>query len=80
MDILARMRRSLDDVADRHRGEAVLVVSHGGVMSLALPRLVSGAPPALLELPPVANCAVVAVEVDADGWRLTREWPGLEPG
>ncbi|HEX2704459.1 MAG TPA: histidine phosphatase family protein, partial [Candidatus Lustribacter sp.] len=78
--ILARMRQALDEVADRHRGEAVLVVSHGGAMSLALPRLVSGAASPTLAVPAVANRAVVALEGDADGWRLTRPWPGSELG
>jgi broad specificity phosphatase PhoE len=78
--ILTRMRRSLEELADRHRGEAVLVVSHGGVMSFALPRLMSAAPAVLLDYPPVDNCAVVALEMDADGCRLAQGWPASAPG
>ena len=36
VEVVARYREVLDEVADAHRGESVLVVSHGGVMCLAL--------------------------------------------
>lgn len=64
----------LAEVADLHRGETVLVVSHGGVLSLALPRLVSNlhddhghgnTPP---------RCDPVELAVDADDWTCVR-WP-----
>ena len=32
VEIAARVRAVLDDIADQHRGEAVLVVTHGGAI------------------------------------------------
>ncbi len=75
-EIVDRMRLALDAVADRHRGEAVLVVSHGGVMSLALPLLAMDAAGLPVARPPLPNTAVVALERDGDGWRPTAPWPG----
>ena len=43
-DVEARMRGVLQEVADEHRGEAVLVVSHAGAILAAVPPLV-GLPP-----------------------------------
>lgn len=66
VEIAARIRAVLDDLADRHRGEAVLVVSHGGAIVATC---------AVLVFEPgrswdVANCSWVVLEGDADGWRL----------
>ena len=36
VEIAARVRGVLDDIADQHRGEAVLVVSHGGAIVATL--------------------------------------------
>jgi broad specificity phosphatase PhoE len=65
VEIAARVRRVLDDLADRHRGEAVLVVSHGGALVATL---------AVLDFEPgrswdIQNCAFARLEGDADGWR-----------
>jgi 2,3-bisphosphoglycerate-dependent phosphoglycerate mutase len=70
-DIVARMGAVLEEIADQHRGEAVLVVGHGGSILTALPELV-GRPRASacdLTLPHAGH---VELEVDADGWRLVR--------
>lgn len=75
-ELLERMRAALDELADRHRGEAVLVVSHGGVMALALPRLAADGVALRTATPLLPNVAVVAMERDADGWRLVGPWPG----
>lgn len=69
-DIVARVRSVLEDVADQHRGEAVLVVSHGGAVMAAVPELV-GMPRSSawdLVLPGGGH---LALERDADGWRLS---------
>jgi 2,3-bisphosphoglycerate-dependent phosphoglycerate mutase len=65
-EIATRVRRVLDDVADRHRGEAVLVVSHGGTIVATL---------AVLAFTPgrsthVLNGASYELEGDSDGWRV----------
>jgi probable phosphoglycerate mutase len=73
-DFVGRVTRVLEEVADEHRGEAVLVVSHGGAILAALPPLVGIAPARArgLTLP---NCAAIEVEADTSGWRLT-SWDG----
>jgi broad specificity phosphatase PhoE len=68
-EIATRVRRVLDDLADRHRGEAVLVVSHGGTVVATL---------AVLAFEPgrtsrVPNCGYAVLEGDADGWRMVAE-------
>ena len=55
-----RLREALEQVADQHRGESVLVFSTREAMAPALPGLDG-------ELP---RCETVLVEVDADGWRI----------
>jgi len=65
VEITARVRTVLDDLADRHRGEAVLVVSHGGAIVATL---------AVLAFEPgrswdVPNCSYVQLEGDSGGWR-----------
>lgn len=74
-EVLARYRAVLEEVADAHRGESVLVVSHGGVMCMALPSLVANLRSAHALATPLDNCAVVEVEGDADGW-VARSWAG----
>ena len=67
--IVARVRQVLEQVADEHRGEAVLVVGHAGAIRATLPELV-GLPRSAgadLVLPGGGH---VALERDADGWRL----------
>lgn len=72
-EVLARFGEALSSIADLHRGETVLVISHGGAMSLGLPRLALGAVPS--PPPPLANCAHVEVQAGDDGWTLG-PWPG----
>jgi broad specificity phosphatase PhoE len=65
-DVAARVVPVLDAIADQHRGEAVLVVSHGGAIV---------ATQAVLDFRPgrpwdFANCSYVELEGDADGWRV----------
>ena len=74
--VVKRFREALEEIADTHRGETVLVFTHGGVMSLVVPRLSSNVRNDLVAgqrfLP---NCVPAEVEVDADGWRVI-SWPG----
>lgn len=75
LEVLERYRAVLDEVADAHRGESVLVVSHGGVMCMVLPLLARNLAPDHTRDLPLPNCGVVALEADADGW-VARSWAG----
>jgi broad specificity phosphatase PhoE len=68
-DIVTRMRAVLHEIADAHRGETVLAVTHGGVLRLAVPAL------ARMDVAPrrTENCDTVEVEIDADDW-VCRSW------
>jgi probable phosphoglycerate mutase len=77
-DVVARVRDDLDGVADLHRGETVVVVSHGGAMSLALPWLAHNVRNDRARGAGIANCAVVELSGDSDGWRLV-SWPPRTP-
>jgi len=74
-ELVARFRAAIEDLADSYRGETVLVVSHGGVMSVAIPRLSGRATPEMLAARWLPLCGIARVDVDADGW-LLHEWPG----
>ena len=74
-DIVDRMSAELESVADQYRGETVLVVSHGGVMSLVLPYLAINADNAMAVDLTLANCATCELAADADGW-VMRSWAG----
>jgi probable phosphoglycerate mutase len=73
--LVARVRGVLDGLADRFRGETVVVVSHGGALTLSLPLICGQGARELSESSPLANTAVVELDGDADGWRL-KHWPG----
>ena len=74
-EVVARLEAVLDDLRDLHRGETVVLVTHGGVMTVAAARLCRGAP-ADLAGTRVPNCAVAEVAGDSDGWDLV-SWPGV---
>lgn len=76
-EVVARFVAAVEALADRHRGETVLVVTHGGVMTLAIPNTAVNVRPELALDAMIPNCAVAEVEVDADGWRLVGPWPGV---
>ena len=73
--LVARYREAVETIADQHRGETALVFSHGGVMSLVIPRLAFNAPNDLAEQRFLPNCVPAELAVDADGWAV-RSWPG----
>ena len=74
-DVVERYRAVLDEIADSHRGESVLVISHGGVMCMALSALAGNLALSHSRDLSLPNCGVVAVEADADGW-VARSWAG----
>jgi broad specificity phosphatase PhoE len=63
--VVARVTAELEDIADQHRGEAVLVVGHQAALGLTLGRLV----PRGTGVPDWGRGGTpVALEGDADGW------------
>ena len=60
---------------DLHRGETVLVFSHGAVMSFCLPRLGRHVRDDLAAQMFLPNCAVAEVSIDADDVTIL-SWPG----
>ena len=63
LEVVDRVSSVLAGIADRYRGEAVLVVGHQAALGLALAGLLPGAPAVGLD-----PGQVVALEHDADGW------------
>jgi probable phosphoglycerate mutase len=76
-EVLERFRGALQEIADQHRGEQVLVFSHGGVMSFAIPRLAGNVRDDLAREGYLPNAVPARVEVGDDGWRVVT-WPGSE--
>ncbi|GAA1792304.1 histidine phosphatase family protein [Nocardioides hankookensis] len=68
-DFVGRVGAVLEEAADAHPGETVLVVSHGGAILATVPQLV-GLPRTRGLGIVLANCGVIELEKDADGWRL----------
>jgi 2,3-bisphosphoglycerate-dependent phosphoglycerate mutase len=66
VDVVARVRPVLDAIADVHRGEAVLVVAHGGVV-VATQAVLAYQPGRPWDFP---SCSYVELEGDASGWRV----------
>lgn len=73
--VATRFCAALEEVADQHPGETVLVVSHGGAMALAIPSSCLGADPALRRAHWLPHCGIAELSIGAEGWQLTR-WPG----
>jgi len=73
--VVTRFKGAIDEIADSHRGETVLVFTHGGTMSLAIPRLSVNLRNDLAVQRFLPNCVAAEIEVDADGWRVVT-WPG----
>jgi 2,3-bisphosphoglycerate-dependent phosphoglycerate mutase len=73
--VVRRFARAVGEIADMHRGEAVLVFAHGGAMSLAIPRLAANLGNNLAAQRFLPHCVPVEVEIDGDGWRVVT-WPG----
>lgn len=76
-EVIARVGDVLAEVADTHRGEGVLVISHEGAIRTAVPSLAGNLSPAHARGLPLASCDVIALDGDADGW-IVRRWAGRE--
>jgi probable phosphoglycerate mutase len=75
--VVDRVCGVLEEAADRCRGEAVLVVSHGGAICTAIPNLARNVERRFPLSRPLANCDVIELAADADGW-VARSWAGVE--
>jgi probable phosphoglycerate mutase len=73
--VVRRFTEAIGGIADRHRGETVLVFTHGGAMSLTIPRVSVNVRSDFSARRFPTHCAVAEVQVDSDGWRLM-SWPG----
>jgi probable phosphoglycerate mutase len=73
-EIARRVVDVLDDLADRHRGETLLVVAHGGAILATLSVVAWRAG----RSDDIANCAFAVLERDGDGWRLATDLPAGE--
>ena len=74
-ELIGRVQDVLSEVADAHRGESVLVISHGGAICAAVPWVATNLSSGRTRVLPLGNCDVVALEADADGW-VARSWAG----
>ncbi len=67
-----RFRVVLEEIADRHPGETVLAVTHGGIMRSMVPELFRmAATPAR-----IPNCGTIELRLDADDWVCVDWAPG----
>jgi probable phosphoglycerate mutase len=66
---VARVHAVLREIADTHRGEGVLVISHGGAILASVPELV-GAPRLSSYDVTLPGCGFVELEADDEGWRV----------
>lgn len=73
--VLDRYRSALEQISDQHRGETVLVFTHGGVMSICLPRMGRNVRNDLAAQRFLPNCAVAEISMDADDVTV-QSWPG----
>jgi probable phosphoglycerate mutase len=68
-DFAARIRAALETLAERHAGEQILVVTHGGVLDIAH-RLTSGKSISCARDFDIPNAALNWIEYTGEGWRL----------
>ncbi len=73
--VVSRFRESLQEIADMHRGETVVVVSHGGTMCLAVPRCATDVASDYARAHPMPNCGVAEISIGDHAWSL-EQWPG----
>jgi len=72
--VVGRFKDAVEEIADTHRGEALLVFTHGAVMSLAVPLLSMNVRADFAAKRFLPSCAAIEVQVDANGWRIV-SWP-----
>jgi probable phosphoglycerate mutase len=73
-----RFRDALEDISDLHRGETVVLVSHGGVLALGLSVLSAALHPAWVRSHALGTTDLVEMSCDDAGWVCT-SWAGHVP-
>jgi 2,3-bisphosphoglycerate-dependent phosphoglycerate mutase len=76
--VVDRFRDALEDISDLHRGETVLLISHGGVLTLVLTVLSPNLHPAWVRSHTLGTTALVEMSYDDGGWVCT-SWAGHVP-
>lgn len=71
--IAARMTGVLEEISDVHRGEGVLVVSHGGAIMVTLPGLLGERRSSAYDVV-LPGGGLVTLHGDAAGWRRREPW------
>lgn len=69
VQVAARVRETLEELAERHQGQSIMIVTHGGVLDLVY-RYVNQVP---LEVPrawPTHNAALNQLAHTSQGWRM----------
>ena len=74
-EVIDRVCAELELVADQHRGESALVISHGGAICTAVPALAGNVSARFPESRPIPNTGVVELEANGEGWRAV-SWCG----
>lgn len=72
LEVVQRYGATLDEIADLHRGETVLVVAHQTAACITLPVRSVQVSPVYAEHHQLEHCQAAELLIDGDGWRLTR--------
>jgi len=77
IQVIARTGKALDRLADQHRGEDVVIVSHGGAIRAALAHAIRSDPDVVLNFS-IQNLSLTRLERHPEGWRVVcvNELPG----
>lgn len=75
--VIGRYRDQLAEIADLHRGETALVVTHQTATCVALPALADNLQPSYAREHALGNGQAAELMVDGDGWRVVR-WAGQD--
>ena len=77
IQVIARVGATLDRLADQHRGEDVVIVSHGGAIRAALAHAIGSDPDVVLHFS-IQNLSLTCLERHPEGWRVVcvNELPG----
>jgi probable phosphoglycerate mutase len=79
VDVVARYAATLAEVADQHRGETVVVVTHQTAACIALPSLARNVSPSYADRHRLGNGEYAELVIDGDDWSLTH-WGGTDGG